>query len=170
MRRLFDDSYTISEYRVHLGRLLGFFEPLECAVDGAADLTIAVYALQRSRALREDLHIMGMTKREIDALERCSDLPLISLAGLHGYTYVILGSMLGGKIIVNQLRKVLGPEASFRFYGDGNGLPEALWASYCSALEEEGQDDVEAICGTAVGIFDAYAEWFSEPPLQVGSF
>jgi hypothetical protein len=30
-------------------------------------------------------------------------------------------------------------------------------------LEENGKDDVEAICATAAGIFDSYTAWFSEP-------
>jgi len=32
MSRLFDPGYTVPEYRAHLGRLLGLFEPLERAV------------------------------------------------------------------------------------------------------------------------------------------
>jgi heme oxygenase len=167
MVRLFDSTYTLSEYRAHLGRLLGLFEPLERAVADATD-PADPGCIQRSSALREDLRIMGSTTRDIDALERCHQLPHISSAGLAGCTYVILGSMLGGKVIVRRLRAVLGPEASFLFYGDGNGRSEALWASFRPELEETGENDVEMICATAVGIFDAYAAWLSEPPSQVG--
>jgi heme oxygenase len=85
---------------------------------------------------------------------------------LYGYTYVILGSMMGGQIIVKRLRTVLGPAASFHFYGDGNGRSEALWASFCSRLEQDGKDNVGAICATAAMVFDAYATWLSEPLLQ----
>jgi heme oxygenase len=70
---------------------------------------------------------MGATTSDIDALERCLWLPPIKPAGLYGYAYVILGSMMGGKIIVEQLRTVLGPAASFHFYGDGNGRSESAW-------------------------------------------
>jgi hypothetical protein len=59
------------------------------------------------------------------------------------------------------LRAVLGTDASFQFYGDGNGRPETLWASFCSDLEKSGKGDVHAICGTAVAIFDAYAAWLN---------
>jgi hypothetical protein len=55
-----------------------------------------------------------------------------------------------------------------RFYGDGDGRFEAAWASFRSDLEENGKDDVEAICATAVGVFDAYAQWFSEPLIRTG--
>jgi heme oxygenase len=93
MVRLFDSAYTLSEYRAHLGRLLGLFEPLERAVADATDPADRGCTIQRSSALREDLRIMGATARGIDALERCHQLPHIASAGLAGYTYVILGSM-----------------------------------------------------------------------------
>jgi len=162
MSRLFASDYTTSEYRVHLGRLLGFFEPLETVVS-SQDSTACASAIQRSCDLRADLRIMGATVRDIDALERCQALPSISRAGLRGYTYVILGSTLGAKVIVKQLRAVLGPDASFLFYGDEDGRYQAAWEAFRLDLEENGKDDVEAICATAVGVFDSYAAWFSDP-------
>ena len=65
----------------------------------AANPADPVRTIERSSALREDLDIMGATSRDIDALERCHQLPPIEPAGLLGYSYVILGSMMGGKII-----------------------------------------------------------------------
>jgi heme oxygenase (biliverdin-IX-beta and delta-forming) len=165
MSRLFDTTYTIQEYQSHLGRLLGLFEPLEFAVASATDPENPVRALERSSALRNDLTIMGATASDIASLERCRWLPRIEHTGLYGYAYVILGSMMGGKIIVKRLRTILGPAASFHFYGDGNGRSESLWASFCSDLEQNGNDNKEAICRTAVSIFDAYAAWLSEPIL-----
>jgi heme oxygenase (biliverdin-IX-beta and delta-forming) len=170
MVRLFDPDYTIPEYRAHLGRLLGLFEPLEYLVAQIADPADPACALQRSSDLREDLRLTGALTTEVDAFERYRRLPSIPRAGLRGYTYVILGSLLGGRIIVRQLRAVLGPGASFRFYGDESGHYDALWASLCSDLEENGRSDVQTICATAAGIFDAYAEWFSEPLLREGRF
>jgi heme oxygenase len=169
MARLFDEAYTIPEYQSHLGRLLGLFEPLERAVACAAHPTDSVRTLERSSALREDLTIMGATTSDIDALERYRWLSPIQPAGLYGYAYVILGSMMGGKIIVKRLRAVLGPAASFHFYGGGNGGSEALWASFCLDLEEHGKENIDAICATAVEIFDAYATWLSEPLRGAGN-
>jgi heme oxygenase len=170
MVRLFDSTYTVAEYRAHLGRLLGFFEPLERAVADVTHPADPVYAPERSNSLRDDLRIMGATARGIDALERCCQLPPIARADLPGYTYVILGSMQGGKIIVKRLRAILGPEASFLFYGDGNGRSEASWASFCADLKENRKHDVQRICATAVGIFDTYAAWLSAPPSRTGTF
>ena len=165
MTRLFDADYTISEYRQHLGRLLGLFEPLERKVAEATGPQDPVRDLQRSGALIRDLHSMGSTSGEIDALERYGGLGPIESASLHGYTYVILGSMMGASIIVKRLRAVLGTEASFQFYGEGNGRSEVLWASFCSDLERTEKNKVPTICATAVAIFDAYEEWLSAPVL-----
>lgn len=169
MVRLFDSDYSISEYRAHLGRLLGLFEPLESAVADVTDPADPVRELQRSPALRDDLRDMGATTEEIDSLPRYHGLTPIEATGLGGYTYVMLGSMMGGKMIVKRLRAVFGAKAKYRFYGDGSGRPEALWTSFCSDLEKNGRNDVQTICATAVAIFDAYAAWFSKPLLRAGS-
>jgi heme oxygenase len=166
MARLFEPSYTISEYRVHLGRLLGLFEPLERTAGAAADPADPVHFMQRSIALREDLEIMGDSSTDLGALEQCSWVPVMTRAGLPGYKYVILGSMLGGKIIASQLRSVLGPEASLRFYGDENGSSGALWASFRRELESTPTQDKETICSTAMNIFDLYAGWLSSPMMR----
>ena len=168
MARLFDAGYTISEYREHLSRLLGLFEPLEHAVAEATPPGDPVRGLQRSGALRDDLRAMGATRQDIESLERYGGFAPIEPAGVPGYTYVILGSMMGGKIVVKSLRAILGQDAGFRFYGDGKGCPETLWASFCSDLEENG-NDVQAICATAVTIFDAYAAWLPGPIRGAGS-
>jgi heme oxygenase len=167
--RLFAVDFSIPEYRAHLGRLLGLFEPLERAVACAANSKNPVCTLERSSALREDLTIMGASASDIERLERCSWLPSFDPAGLYGYAYVILGSMKGGKIIVKRLRSILGPFASFHFYGDGNGGADALWASFCLELEAHEKENVEVICATAVAVFDVYAAWLSEPFCQPGN-
>ena len=165
MSRLFDAEYTLQEYRAHLGRLLGFFEPLERAVARAAESGDFVHALGRSVALREDLSIMGGPESDLDSLERCAWLTPIEPAGLYGYAYVILGSMMGGKIIVKRLRASLGSAASFHFYGAQNEHFGEIWASFCSDLDNE-KENVRTICDTAVRIFDAYAAWLSGPLFQ----
>ena len=164
MARLFDPAYSLTEYRAHLGRLLGIVEPLEqlaaCTAEVSAGLALPPL---RSCALREDLSAMGHTAAEIAALDRCGHLPEIAPAGLRGYTYVMLGSMLGGQVIVKQLRAALGPGASLLFYGGTSDSFKPLWSAFRLDLEEHGKDDVDEICATAARIFDAYFAWLSEP-------
>jgi heme oxygenase len=161
MSRLFECDYTISEYRAHLGRLLGFFEPLENSASHGANAEGSASVVRRSTDLRENLRFMGVSAHDIDAIQRCDRLPAFAPGGLRGHTYAVLGSTLGTRIIVEQLRTVLGPSASFRSYGDENGLYQAPRSALGSDLEGSEKNDVEPVCATA----DAYAAWFSEPLL-----
>jgi heme oxygenase len=147
MARLFDPTYSVSEYRAHLGRLLGLFEPLERSVARAAGPSDLASSLQRARDLREDLFTMGATTKEVDALERCRCLPPIPAQGLLGYSYVILGSSLGAKIIVKQLRTVLGPRApACSSTVTRKAAMAALWPIFLQSLEENGRNDIRTIC------------------------
>lgn len=163
MSRLLADDYSVAEYRSHLGRMLGLIEPLERAASLAAQAGRSEALPKRSGDLRADLFAMGATHAEMDGFERCGQIPSFSAAGLRGYSYVILGSMLGGRIIVRHLSAVLGARASFSFYGGGQSRYEAQWGSFCSDLETTPEQDVEAICATAIEIFDLYAAWWSQP-------
>jgi heme oxygenase len=167
MKRLFEADYTLAEYRAHLGCLLGLFEPLERAAAHAAGHSSP--ALQRSKDLHDDLGNMGASAEQIAAFQRCPRIPSFSAAGLRGYFYVVCGSMLGGEIIARRLRTVLGPGASYRFYG-GHRTQDygSHWASFLADLEEHGKEDVQVICATAVEVFDLYAEWLSLPFRQLG--
>jgi heme oxygenase len=160
MTRLFATDYTLHEYRAHLGRMLGLFEPLERAAALAADASQSPPALQRSKDLHDDLKAMGASAGEVEALERCPYVPSLTTTGLRGYLYVVLGSMLGGKMIVRRLRSVFGEDASYRFYGGGESQSyESHWTSFCSDIEEYGKGDVQIICATAVQVLDTYAAW-----------
>jgi heme oxygenase len=169
MGRLFAPDYTLSEYRAHLGCMLGLFEPLERAAARAAGASQSLSALQRSKDLLDDLSAMGSSADEIGAYERCPYVPLLPTAGLRGYLYVTLGSMLGGEIVVRRLRSVFGDDASYRFYGGREPQSyESHWTSFCSDIEKRGKEDVQIICATAVQVFDLYAAWLSEPVHRTG--
>jgi heme oxygenase len=75
-------------------------------------------------------------------------------------------SELREDLSIKQLREFLGQGASFRFYDGGHGQFETAWASFREDLEENGKNDVEAICSTAAAIFHAYADWLSGPSLR----
>jgi heme oxygenase (biliverdin-IX-beta and delta-forming) len=162
MSRLFESDYTIAEYRAHLAPLLGFFEPLENTAS-QANVEGSPSVVRRSTDLCEDLRAMGASAEDIAAIQRCQRLPAFPPGGLSGYTYMVLGSTLGAKIIVKQLRAVLAAGASFRFYGDEGGLYRAAWSAFLQGLQGSGENDVEPICAAAVRTFDAYAAWFSAP-------
>ena len=77
-----------------------------------------------------------------------------------GALYVVDGSALGGRLILNELRKRGGDETGLAFldpYGKAGG---SLWRSLLAVLEREGargEAELEAICHGAVQGF-AHAE------------
>jgi len=163
MVRLFEPTYTIAEYRAHLGDLLGLLAAIEAAASRAATAGDPAPLYRRSFDLRDDLAIMGI---DAAAIDRLGDAPIAAdfpAGGLRGYTYVILGSMLGGRLVVRHLRSVLGTSASLRFYGAGETGAMALWESFCADLATARDLDVRAICETAAAVFDAYADCLSQP-------
>jgi heme oxygenase len=161
MVRLFEPTYTTAEYHAHLRRLLGLFESLEDAALRGATPEDPAPPHRRSIDLRDDLRIMGVDAA--DPLERCLTLTKFPAGGIRGYTYVMLGSMLGGRLVVKHLRSVLGSSASTRFYGAGESDAILLWESFCADLATARHADPRAICETASAVFDAYADWLSTP-------
>jgi heme oxygenase len=164
MRRLFASDYTLAEYGGHLTRLLGFFEPLHRAASRLAPREVVTHFASRTAALRQDLVAMERPLTEIDAVAHCTRLPVLTRDGIPGCLYVMLGSMLGGRVIAGRLQSTLGPAASLRFYGGLGSEGDARWAAFCSELDGCGPGDVPAICGAAKATFDAYNAWMQFSP------
>jgi heme oxygenase len=162
MRRLLATDYSLQEYRLHILRLLGFFEPLEHAVAFAVGPDSGRHLFRRAPALRMDLAASGYSQRDIEAAARCTTLPHVTAEGASGCLYVLLGSMLGGRMIAQHLRRVLGGQVSLQFYGAGAGESDERWTSFCHDLELQPGVNVRALCGAACATFDAYALWLQD--------
>jgi hypothetical protein len=166
MVRLFAEDYTLAEYRAHLGCMLGLLEPLERVVCQAAGANQSLSTLERSKDLYDDLSIMGSSADEIDAFERCPYVPSLPAAGLPGYLYVKLGSMLGGEIIVRRFsaatRAIVSTAAvnlKATSLAGHRSAPISKSAAKRMSTPFEPQ---------AVEIFDLYAAWLSEPNQRPG--
>jgi heme oxygenase len=166
MLRLMSADYTPAEYGRHLSRLLGFYEPLEAALAHAGtDVQTSLYA-NRSRLLCLDLNEFGLTLAQVDALPRCGDLPLLDAGNLLGGRYVCEGASLGGQIIARRLRQSLGTARGFAFYHDDAGLTGRNWKAFCAYLETRADVSVEAVCASALAVFEALGRWFEGQPID----
>jgi heme oxygenase len=92
----------------------------------------------RSELIESDLLALGLSRREIAELPRCTDLPRLSCTeDLAGCLYVLEGACLGGQVIARALRERLGVAkgsgASF-FTGDAEGT-SARWRLFLAWLE-----------------------------------
>jgi heme oxygenase len=160
MTRLFSPNYGFEEYRTHIGRLLGLYEPLECAFVLAG--SEHAFSLRgRVSALRRDLVSMGATAEDFGKLERRRSFPALTASGLLGFGYVLFGSMLGARVIVARLHEVLGENASYCFYGADGVQTGELWEAFCRSLERADNANATEIAASAVEMFDVYAEWLS---------
>jgi hypothetical protein len=69
-------------------------------------------------ALRDATHASLTSGLDMSRLFECD----YTISEYRAHLARLLGSTLGARYIVKQLRAVLGPSATFRFYGDGDGL------------------------------------------------
>ena len=167
MRRLFAADYGVAEYRAHIGRLLGLYEPLERAFAGAGGRADAFDIHARTQALRADLRAMGATAKQAGQLERHRPFTALTTLESLGYAYVLFGSMLGAKLITARLRRVLGDAASYHFYAADQPEADRMWQSYCDRLQRDGGANVALVCAAAMEMFDVYAAWLS-PASEIG--
>jgi heme oxygenase len=161
MRRLLDDDYTELEYVAHISRLLGFYAPLEMALAQAEAGEHAPPFANRTRLLIADLADLGLTPLQIEGLPRCRELPLLTTGNCLGGRYVCEGASLGGQIISRQLRTSLGAQRRFAFYHEDAVRTGLQWKAFCTYLETRESVWHEAVCTSAVAVFDAFGQWFA---------
>lgn len=167
---LFNQSLSISDYRDLIGRLHGFYQPMDRAIAraisrGAACIDGYVY-VERSGFLAQDMYDLGWSAEEIEQSARCTEaFDIVSSASLGGVLYVIEGATLGGAHIDRAARRLLAREdpAGRRFWAwcraeGGNRWP--MTNRYLEDLEAEGAE----VSDLRKGAFDTFrllAEWLA---------
>src|SRR3954470_11906358 len=177
---LIEQDLSIDRYRRVLCAFLGFYAPVEVSL---GRLTTAAPPLgfplrTRSELIEDDLLALGLSRREIAELPRCTDLPpLSSSEDLAGCLYVLEGACLGGQVIASALRQrfgvATGSGASF-FIGDAEATP-ARWILVLAWLEglARGGARTEEIVASARATFLTLARWVeqegaSRHPVRMG--
>jgi heme oxygenase len=110
---------------------------------------------------------LGLSRREVDELPRCTELPRLScLEDLAGCLYVLEGACLGGQIIGpvlhQRFRMAQGNGVSF-FVGDAEGT-RARWILVISCLEGLVRSGArtEEIVASARASFLTLGRWLEE--------
>ena len=77
-----------------------------------------------------------------------------------GWTYVVEGSSVGGKVIYRQLDYLFGSSATGRLFFRGSALDGPRWQALCGDLEAEGHSDrsVGEIIGGATAAFALFEQ------------
>lgn len=148
-----------------LGRLHGFHDPFEAAIDQAGSPGLRPAEWRRAHLLRSDLAALGQTEAAIRQLPRypvvgCQWTPARAMGAL----YVIEGSTLGGRLLARQLDHLVPADGdcgrSFLLAGTDTG--HVRWRDFCTVLDRCGTDPAsraEMVTG-AVETFRCFEAWF----------
>ena len=166
---LFEPEFSIHRYVQVLKIFHGFYAPVEASL---LRLTAVAPPLgfplrARSELMESDLLALGLSRRELAELPRCTNLPRLSCPeDLAGCLYVLEGACLGGQVIAPTLRQRLGVDkdsgASF-FVGDAEAT-SARWIlvlTWLDALVCAGARS-EEVAASACATFLTLAQWVEQ--------
>jgi heme oxygenase len=123
---------------------------------------------EKTPRLREDLHSLGMTRGQIDALPLCDTLPNVAtISRALGSRYVLEGATLGGQVVSRHLESTLGLRegAGYSFYrGYGPARVAEMWRAFGTVLLDTSAADPasdDLIVAGAVDTFDCLSHWLA---------
>ncbi|VTR95891.1 heme oxygenase : Heme oxygenase OS=Microvirga lotononidis GN=MicloDRAFT_00059780 PE=4 SV=1: Heme_oxygenase: Heme_oxygenase [Gemmata massiliana] len=152
-------------YAALLGRLYGFYQPLETAlgrVDGYEELGIHFEERSKALNLAKDLAALGQA---IGSFPLCPAPRVPSLGDALGRMYVLEGATLGGRIVSRMVEARLGYTAErggafFTNYGDRVG---AMWTAFRSALVQFATtpETEQQLVAAATDTFERFNSWLA---------
>ena len=167
--RLFEPGFSIHRYVHVLQTFHGFYVPVEASLLRltAVGPPLGFPLRARSELIESDLLALGLSRRELAELPRCTNLPRLSCPeDLAGCLYVLEGACLGGQVIAPTLRQRFGVDkdsgASF-FVGDAEATA-ARWIlvlSWLDALVCAGARSDE-VAASACATFSTLARWVEQ--------
>jgi heme oxygenase (biliverdin-IX-beta and delta-forming) len=168
-----DSIGCAADYTRLLGRLYGFYAPLErhlLQFDASlGEHGVDVRPRLKTRKLAIDLHAFGWTQSAVSALPLCTELPCVSrTAHAFGCLYVLEGSTLGGQIIARRMRSTLQIDGDaglsfFRAYGGHTGR---MWQTFVDRMNAYPATDgeIEQATQSARNTFAAMERWLLREP------
>lgn len=157
-------ALDLHRYRSILRTFFGYYSALEPRLAVAPGSPRGVPQGWRTEAIASDLLSLGDRPRSIEQIERCDLLP--SLAGmpmLAGCTYVVEGSVLGGRVVARSLKERFGltPERGARFFSGPEGQPGPRWQRVLAWIEQVAiaSGDADEIVASARATFQSLLRW-----------
>ncbi len=161
------NSITLEQYKAFLLQNYTLYKTLEDLLIYNKNLLTAPFqkfvSNQKSEALKKDLSNLNIFLNDTKPLTINFSNNYESLLGV---MYVIEGSMLGGQIIKNQIKKCEDlkniPEQFF--FGDASRTIQLRWSQFCKTLLEDSftKEEVEQAVLSAKNTFLFFIEVFSE--------
>jgi heme oxygenase len=164
------DIFRESDYLALLARFFGVYAPIERRLSRLDWRGSGIDLVPRTklRWIEADLGDFSLGAAAVATLPQCRLLPPAEtiLDGL-GILYVLEGSTLGGQVILRRLGPKLGigPRFGGRFFASYGLNIGSMWRDYITVLEGFGRTKsaADAIERAAVGTFQAFDDWLSQP-------
>jgi heme oxygenase len=164
---LFHSVRTPDDYRLLLGRLLGFYEPVEEALEATFDWSAVKFdftSRKKTPLLLRDLHSMGIDDTLL--LRRCKTLPTLNtLPQAFGCLYVFESATLSWGIVLSHMSRTIGVTrdaggAFFNSYGD---RVVAMWHDFAQQIRAYASrpDIEESIIRTAIDTLVYLDRWIA---------
>jgi heme oxygenase len=166
---LFHSVRTFDDYRRLLERLLGFYEPVETALEATFNSSLFKFNFRQRKKtplLMCDLHSLNVLDTVF--LPRCSIIltPRVdTLPRAFGCLYIFESATLNGQIVVRHLNHRLGPSpgfsgAFFNSYGDN---VMSMWRDFGQQLKAYASEpDVkEAVIRAAIDTLICMDQWMN---------
>jgi len=152
---------SIDTYRHVLARFYGFWIGWQPQVAALLDDPALTTPRQRLHMLERDLLTLGLAAGDLAALPRCPLVDLRDDAESLGSLYVMEGSTLGGRTILQNVDRRLGRRfragrAYFSGYGEETG---AMWRSFLVRLDRVPAAHMERVSAGAIATFERIAWW-----------
>ena len=129
----------MEKYTRLLRSFFGFYRPLEdrlFALNDWAAHGLALPGRRKTPWLVSDLHVLGLSLEEIQALPSCAKLPTISNhAQGFGCLYVLEGATLGGRQITALLQSSPVSTSARRFFNSYGSETGARWREFLVCLQ-----------------------------------
>jgi heme oxygenase len=167
---LFHSVRTPDDYRLLLGRLLGFYEPVEATLEATFDWSAAKFdfaSRKKTPLLLRDLHSMGIDDTLL--LPRCKMLPTLNtLPQAFGCLYVFESATLSWGIVLSHMSRTIGVTrdaggAFFNSYGD---RVVAMWHDFAQQIRVYASrpDIEESVIRTAIDTLAYMDRWIAASP------
>ena len=164
---LFRYLTTLDDYRRLLERFLGFYGPVEAALERHFNRRAGGFDFERRRKvpmLVSDLRALGL--KNLTALPRCGALPALdSTPQAFGCLYALEISTLGGQFVARHLNRSLGigPGAGCSFFDSYGGQAVRMWGEFGQQIKKyavTGEIE-EAMSEAAIETFVKLEQWMT---------
>jgi heme oxygenase len=160
---LFRQRFDNAALMPYLIKFWGFHLPIEERLGAFIEWETHNFDFSKRRKLsllKKDLLSLGLSLEQIENIPLCTDLPeLNSFAHALGAMYVLEGSTLGGRVILQHMQKTIERGCAY-FDSYGEETP-SMWKEFCNLLGSYSSNQEDEILSAAVQTYEKLNAWMN---------